>query len=228
MGLEPQHAVHDPNEAIARCGAVVRDELHFLTRNDEEGFLTNSGLHSSDVLATTFGKLGVDVHTLGVNTTTDGAVQHRTSESAYVASASADADTNDDGKLNFSGSSMATQVHLILPIGIGSLKFDVETVSNDLDPTLTATGESTEDQMFIGTLLQISGLRVGFNQGVQEIGSSEKTQSNLTAHYRFGITKGFWVGPEVQQQTIEVSGPSAAGLVDEEITSVAFLMSTRF
>ena len=122
---------------------------------------------------------------------------------------------------------MATQVHLILPIGIGSLKFDVESVSNDLEPTLNG-GLTEEEQMFIGALLQISGLRVGFNQGVQELGSSEKTQSNLTAHYRFGITKGFWVGPEIQKQTIEVSGPSAAGKVDEEITSVAFLMSTRF
>lgn len=147
--------------------------------------------------------------------------------SAYAASASADADTDDDGTLDFSGSSTAAQAHLILPIGIGALKFDFETVSNDLEPTLN-DGETTEDQTFFGVKLEVMGLRAGFASGVQEIGSFEATKSNLTAHYRIGISKGFWVGPEFQLQTIELSGPGTEGTDDEEITSLAFLMSTKF
>ena len=45
---------------------------------------------------------------------------------------------------------------------------------------------------------------------------------------RFAVTKDFWVGPEFQFQTIELSGPGTAGKDDEEITSLAFLMSSRF
>ena len=147
--------------------------------------------------------------------------------SAYVASASSDADTDDDGSLDFSGSASAFQLHLILPIGGGALKFDVESVTSDLEPALNA-GEDEEEQLFVGALLQLGGLRAGFNQGVQEIGSFEKTQSNLTAHYRVVVAKNFWVGPEFQLQTIELSGPGTTGADDEEITSVAWLMSSKF
>ncbi len=147
--------------------------------------------------------------------------------SAYAATASGDADTDDDETLDFSGGATALQLHLILPIGVGALKFDFETVASDLAPALNS-GESEEEQTFFGVLLQVDGLRVGLNQGVQEIGAFEKTQSNITAHYRFGISKDFWVGPEFQLQTIELDDPAAPGADDEEITSIAWLMSTKF
>ena len=147
--------------------------------------------------------------------------------SAYAATASGDADTDDDGTAEFSGSATAAQLHLIIPIGVGALKFDLETVTNDLEPSLNG-GETEEEQTFIGVLLELAGLRLGFNSGVQEIGAFEATQSNLTAHYRFTVSKGFWVGPEFQLQTIELDDPTAPGADDEEITSIAWLMSTKF
>lgn len=147
--------------------------------------------------------------------------------SAYAAIASADADTDNDGTTDFDGDSTAAQVHLIIPIAAGALKFDVETVTSDLDPLLN-NGESEEEQIFVGFLLELFGLRAGINQGVQEIGAFEKTQTNLTAHYRFAVTENAWVGPEIQMQTIELDDPANPGAADEEITSIAFLMSTRF
>lgn len=146
--------------------------------------------------------------------------------SGYLATASGDADTDNNGTLEFSGGSTAAQLHLIVPIGGGNLKFDLETVANDLEPALNG-GVTEEEQTFTGVLLELGGLRAGFNQGVQEIGAAETTQTNLSAHYRIAITENFWVGPEYQLQTIEV--PSGApGTDDEEITSLAFLLATKF
>ena len=109
-----------------------------------------------------------------------------------------------------------------IPIGVGTIKVDVETATSDL------AGGGEMEQTYTGVLFIAGGLRVGFGTGTRELSGGgvavEDTQTNITGHYRIPMGKGGWVGPEIQMQTVEDDGSTE----DEEITSIRWLMKGGF
>jgi hypothetical protein len=121
------------------------------------------------------------------------------------------------------------QAHVSVPAGPASIKVDFETNTSDIRETDTLKGEYTFD--YIGLLVSVAGLNVGFATETAEVtkttGTSGTTETHINVHYRIPTGKGGWVGPELSMKTTADDTPGST-ISDNEITTIRWLMVVKF
>ena len=121
------------------------------------------------------------------------------------------------------------QAHVTVPAGPATIKFDFETNTSDVRESDTLKGEWTFD--YIGLLVSVAGLNIGFATEESEVtvssGTSGTTETHINVHYRIPTGKGGWVGPELSMKTTADDTPNSTA-PDEEITTIRWLQVIKF
>ena len=128
---------------------------------------------------------------------------------------------------DFTGKAVGTSAHLIISLGTAKLNLDLEHNSSDL-----AQG-ATQTITYNGISFNWGELHLGAGTGSAQLEfpgapTAETTQSNLSGHYRIPVGVGGWAGPELQLQTIAQDDGAGTATVDEQITSIRWLMLISF